>query len=134
MWILYFKITCILRSPVDKYTGPGFEKTEHVQDSSLFLIYYFWCLTTIHRTHLLLVLLLCIFMMLYMTSSTPECFRHLGLGVWQTCSINVNHMLPMNRHTFRYNMLMWARACSQHVSFIMFEVTWYSQQIQRNSG
>ena len=83
--ILAFKITCILRSSVDRYGGQVLRRRSR-QVSSFILIVYFGVLLQWKNTHVLnftynaiddvvACLLYYTVVILYMTSSTPECFR-----------------------------------------------------------
>ena len=93
--ILAFKITCILRSSVDRYGGQVLRRRSR-QVSSFILIVYFWCLITMKEHTCIKTLLIMQWMMLllvyyitllwYCTWRPPplNVSAVLGFGVWHS--------------------------------------------------
>ena len=92
--ILSFKITCILRSTIDRYGDQALRRRSR-QVSSFILIVYFWCLTTMKEHTCIKILLIMQWMMLllvyyitllwYCTWRPPplNVSAVRGFGVWQ---------------------------------------------------
>ena len=92
MLILAFKITCILRSAIDRYILGAFGEDSLVPSCT----YIITCITLmflrdVNHVKLLLLMQWLLYFDYYtayvviidMTSSTPEHFRRSGFGVWQ---------------------------------------------------